>query len=117
MPFVNLPDAKESRWGDSLTAEKMKQCVWLRPEAVAFIEFLEWTGGDRLRHSQFVGLRDDKDLRMVVKEPGGRLLAHNLIDSVVPRVYLNMELGVAPLHFSQNLASNTDHQFDSELIW
>ena len=22
MPFVNLPDEKESRWGDSLTAEK-----------------------------------------------------------------------------------------------
>jgi hypothetical protein len=24
MPFANLPDEKESGWGDSLTAEKMK---------------------------------------------------------------------------------------------
>ena len=42
MPFVNLPDEHPSRWGENLTAEKMKECVWLRPEAVAQIEFLEW---------------------------------------------------------------------------
>ena len=65
---MNLPDEKESRWGESLTAEKMKQCVWLRPEAVAQIEFLKWTAGDRFRHSKFVGLREDKDSRTVVKE-------------------------------------------------
>ena len=70
MPFVNLPDTHKSRWGDELTAEKMKECVWLRPEAVARIEFLEWTEADRLRHSKFVGLREDKDPRSVVKEHG-----------------------------------------------
>jgi len=59
MPFANLPDTHQSRWGDELTAEKMKECVWLRPEAVAQIEFLEWTEGDRLRHSKFTGLRED----------------------------------------------------------
>jgi hypothetical protein len=58
----------KSRWGDELTAEKTKECVWLRPEAVARIEFLEWTEGDRLRHSKFVGLPDDKNPREVVKE-------------------------------------------------
>ena len=68
MPFANLPDTHKSHWGDELTAEKMKGCVWLRPEAVAQIEFLEWTEGDRLRHSKFVGLREDKDARLVVKE-------------------------------------------------
>src|SRR5438477_12375481 len=68
MPFVNLPDTHKSRWGDELTAEKMKECIWLRPEAVAQIEFLEWTEADRLRHSKFVGLREDKDPRSVVKE-------------------------------------------------
>jgi len=49
----------------------MKECVWLRPEAVAQIEFLEWTAGDRLRHSKFVRLREDKDASQVVKEDGG----------------------------------------------
>jgi ATP-dependent DNA ligase len=68
MPFANLPDKRASRWGESLTAEKMKECVWLRPEAVAQIEFLEWTDADRLRHSKFVGLRDDKEPRSVIKE-------------------------------------------------
>jgi ATP-dependent DNA ligase len=68
MPFVNLPDTHKSRWGDELTAEKMKECVWLRPEAVAQIEFLEWTEADRLRHSKFVGLREDKKPKDAVKE-------------------------------------------------
>jgi DNA ligase D-like protein (predicted ligase) len=68
MPFVNLPDTHKSRWGDELTEEKMKECVWLRPEAIAEIEFLEWTEANRLRHSKFVGLREDKDARKVVKE-------------------------------------------------
>jgi DNA ligase D-like protein (predicted ligase) len=67
-PFVNLPDKRPSRWGENLTAEKMKKCIWVRPELVAQIEFLEWTEGDRLRHSRFVGLRDDKKPRQVVKE-------------------------------------------------
>jgi bifunctional non-homologous end joining protein LigD len=68
MPFSNLPDERPGRWGEGLTAEKMKQCVWLHPEVVAEIEFLEWTDGDRLRHSKFVRLRPDKDPRRVVKE-------------------------------------------------
>ena len=72
MPFANLPDTHKSRWGDELTAEKMKECVWLRPEAVAQIEFLEWTAAGRLRHAKFVGLWEDKDARSVVKEQSGQ---------------------------------------------
>ena len=68
MPFSNLPDTHKSRWGDELTAEKMKECVWLRPEMVAQVEFLEWTEADRLRHSKFTGLREDKDPLTIVKE-------------------------------------------------
>jgi DNA ligase D-like protein (predicted ligase) len=70
-PFVNLPDTKRSRFGEELSAEKMKKAIWLRPEAVAQIEFLEWTGADRLRHSKFVGLRDDKEARNITKEHSG----------------------------------------------
>jgi len=70
-PFVNLPETRRSRFGEELDAEKMKKAVWLRPEAVAQIEFLEWTRGDRLRHSKFVGLREDKNPRSVVKEQAG----------------------------------------------
>lgn len=67
-PFVNLPEKQAGRWGQGLTAEKMKDCVWLKPEAVANFEFLEWTGADHLRHTKFTGMRDDKDPRKVVRE-------------------------------------------------
>lgn len=67
-PFVNLPETRKARWGEALTVEKMKKCVCVRPEIVAQLEFLEWTGAHNLRHSKFVGLRDDKDPRSVVKE-------------------------------------------------
>ena len=65
---MDLPEKSRSRWGEGLTAEDMKKCVWLRPELVAQIEFLEWTEGDHLRHSKFAGLREDKDPRKVIKE-------------------------------------------------
>jgi DNA ligase D-like protein (predicted ligase) len=67
-PFVNLPEKDAGRWGEGLTAEKMKECVWVKPRIVAEIEFLEWTGADHLRHTKFVGLRDDKDPRSVGRE-------------------------------------------------
>jgi len=60
-PFVNLPEKTEGRWGEGFTAEKMKEAAWLKPEAVALIEFLEWTRADQLRHAKFISLRDDKD--------------------------------------------------------
>ena len=70
-PFANLPEAYKGRWGEGLTAADMDKCVWVRPEIVARIEFLEWTGGDHLRHAKFAGLRNDKDPRKVIKEHAG----------------------------------------------
>jgi DNA ligase D-like protein (predicted ligase) len=67
-PFVNLPELSEGRWGQGLTAEKMKSCVWLKPKVVVRVDFAEWTGADRLRHTKFIGLREDKDPRKVVRE-------------------------------------------------
>ena len=67
-PFANLPELAAGRWGQGLTSEKMTDCVWQRPEVVARIDFLEWTGADHLRHTKFIGLRDDKDSFKVVRE-------------------------------------------------
>ncbi|MEJ0008688.1 MAG: non-homologous end-joining DNA ligase [Steroidobacteraceae bacterium] len=67
-PFANLPEKNDGRWGQGLTAEKMKACVWLKPEAVVRIDFAEWTGANKLRHTSFVALRTDKDPRKVVRE-------------------------------------------------
>jgi ATP-dependent DNA ligase len=46
----------------------VKEAVWTKPEAVAQIEFLEWTDANHLRHTKFVGLRDDKDPRNIVRD-------------------------------------------------
>jgi ATP-dependent DNA ligase len=65
-PFANLPEKKRTQW--ALTKEEMKNCVWLKPELVAQIEFTEWTPDGHLRHSKFVGLREDKEVKEVVRE-------------------------------------------------
>ncbi len=46
----------------------MPLCRWLKPELVVQVEFAEWTSNGHLRHASFVGLRDDKDPRLVVRE-------------------------------------------------
>jgi ATP-dependent DNA ligase len=65
-PFVNLPERKRTQW--ALTREEMKNCVWVKPALVVQIEFGEWTPDGHLRHSKFVGLRDDKDPHEVGRE-------------------------------------------------
>jgi len=52
----------------ALTKEEMKNCRWLKPELVAQIEFAEWTPDGHLRHSKFIGLREDKDPWAVRRE-------------------------------------------------
>ena len=41
---------------------------WVRPELVAQIGFSEWTPDGLLRHPRYLGLRDDKSARDVVRE-------------------------------------------------
>jgi bifunctional non-homologous end joining protein LigD len=41
---------------------------WVRPEMVVQIGFSEWTRDGRLRHPRFLGVRDDKKPREVVRE-------------------------------------------------
>jgi DNA ligase D-like protein (predicted ligase) len=44
---------------------------WVEPELVAQIGFSEWTRDGKLRHPRFLGLRDDKPAREVVRERPG----------------------------------------------
>ena len=67
-PFKNLPEKRASRWGESLTAEKMEQCRWLKPKLVCQVAFVEWTDAGHLRHCTFVGMRADKKPTEVVRE-------------------------------------------------
>ena len=66
-PFKNLP-RKGLRWGESLTAEKMKECYWVTPKLFCPVAFLEWTDDGHLRHCAFVAMRDNKKPAEVVRE-------------------------------------------------
>ena len=67
-PFVDLPNAKPSRWGGGVTAEQMGEMRWVEPRVVAQIRFVEWTADSHLRHAAFLGLRTDKAPRRVRRE-------------------------------------------------
>jgi bifunctional non-homologous end joining protein LigD len=49
-----------------------RTATWVRPELVAQLAFTEWTTAGRLRHPRFLGLRDDKSPRDVVREAPAR---------------------------------------------
>jgi bifunctional non-homologous end joining protein LigD len=67
-PFFNVPAKGRSRWDQGLSAAEMKRCRWVKPEMVCQIKFTEWTRDDRLRQPVFLGIREDKNAREVVRE-------------------------------------------------
>jgi DNA ligase D-like protein (predicted ligase) len=60
--FVNLPETGRARWGEILDAEKMKKCVWVRPELVTVVEFLEWTEGEKSASDYTRSLRTTREV-------------------------------------------------------
>lgn len=53
---------------DVKDAPRVRTAVWTKPRFVAQVSFTEWTGDHRLRHPSFLGLRDDKGVKDVVRE-------------------------------------------------
>ena len=51
-----------------LDAPRFRDATWVEPELVGQFGFAEWTRAGRLRHPRFLGLRDDKSAREVVRE-------------------------------------------------
>jgi bifunctional non-homologous end joining protein LigD len=58
-PFDEVPKMPKIRKGD---------VVWVRPELVCEVEFVEWTHDGRLRAPSYQGLREDKQAKDVVVE-------------------------------------------------
>jgi bifunctional non-homologous end joining protein LigD len=47
---------------------RIRDATWVRPRLVAQVAFTEWTSDHRLRHPSFLGLREDKGVKDVVRE-------------------------------------------------
>ncbi len=58
-PFATKPEGTD------------RQTTWVRPDAVAQVEFSNWTGDNRLRHPSFQGLREDKPATSIVRQQNG----------------------------------------------
>ncbi|HTR43872.1 MAG TPA: non-homologous end-joining DNA ligase, partial [Pseudomonadales bacterium] len=67
-PFVNLPETRGSRYSPRITLTEMRKCHWVKPEMVCQICFSEWTRDDKLRQPAFLGLREDKNAKEVIRE-------------------------------------------------
>jgi ATP-dependent DNA ligase len=46
----------------------MATLEWVKPVLVVEVEFVEWTAEALLRHSRFVGVRDDKRASAIRRE-------------------------------------------------
>lgn len=55
----------------SVPPEMQRGAHWVEPDLVAQVEFAQWTDEGRMRHPVFLGLRDDRDARHVVRERPG----------------------------------------------
>ena len=49
-------------------APRFRAVTWVEPEVVVQVAFTEWTRDGRLRHPRFVGVREDRPARDVVRE-------------------------------------------------
>ena len=67
-PFANLPEKKAGRYGAGVTRTEMRRCHWVKPKIVCQVKFSEWTRDGKLRQPVFLGLREDKKAREVVRE-------------------------------------------------
>jgi bifunctional non-homologous end joining protein LigD len=78
-PFVDLPSklatgrvrptgGQGGQWVQGITPSMMRKMHWVNPKFVAQIKFAEWTRDEKLRQPVFLGLREDKDARRVVRE-------------------------------------------------
>ena len=107
-PFPAIPKMPKVRKAD---------VVWVRPELVCEVEFVEWTHDGRLRAPSFQGLRDDKPAREVHREEplpaelrkGKRVLKLSNLDKVFlpderdhegrpARLLPRRRAGLAPAH-------------------
>ena len=53
---LDMPPPRKTRFGSPLVLSRVH---WVEPKLVAEITYLTWTGDGLLRHTVYVGLRED----------------------------------------------------------
>ena len=56
-PPLSVPPPRGTRFGSPLILSRVH---WVEPKLVAEITYLTWTADNLLRHTVYVGLREDK---------------------------------------------------------
>jgi DNA ligase D-like protein (predicted ligase) len=62
---LSVPPSRKTRFGSPLVLSRVH---WVEPVLVAEITYLTWTADNLLRHTVYVGLRDDKPADQVRRE-------------------------------------------------
>jgi ATP-dependent DNA ligase len=62
---LKLPPPRTTRFGSPLVLSRVH---WVRPELVAEVKYLTWTGDHLLRQVVYEGLREDKPAKEVRRE-------------------------------------------------
>jgi DNA ligase D-like protein (predicted ligase) len=65
-PRLNVMPPRKTRFGSPLVLSRVH---WVEPKLVAEITYLTWTADNLLRHTVYVGLREDKRADQVRREP------------------------------------------------
>jgi bifunctional non-homologous end joining protein LigD len=63
---LNVMPPRKTRFGSPLVLSRVH---WVEPKLVAEITYLTWTADNLLRHTVYVGLREDKPADQVRREP------------------------------------------------
>jgi ATP-dependent DNA ligase len=64
-PPLNVLPPRKTRFGSPLVLSRVH---WVEPKLVAEITYLTWTADNLLRHTVYVGLREDKPADQVRRE-------------------------------------------------
>jgi ATP-dependent DNA ligase len=62
---LSVPPPRKTRFGSPLVLSRVH---WVEPELVAEITYLTWTADNLLRHTVYIGLREDKPADQVRRE-------------------------------------------------
>jgi DNA ligase D-like protein (predicted ligase) len=62
---LNVPPSRKTRFGSPLVLSRVH---WVEPVLVAEVTYLTWTADNMLRHTVYVGLREDKPAEQVRRE-------------------------------------------------